>query len=198
MEKRENGDVRLAKIPVVALSLVALVLMGIGLVTGLLGYIRAEYALAIVMISFVAEMSLMIIMLRRLVMIIPGGLIVSGTVRNIPANGVVIPKNMFSDKCVPGDKEILSKGVKSVHPWRCSIFRIMMELVPDTENRPLKLYVIRKHPNGEAEQEINIMGVNGPSKYTFELCIDPRELINFRFSRDTTVKLFAIEELYIP
>lgn len=180
------------------LSFAAMVSSGAAYIAELFGYIKAEYANTIMATSLMVQAILMAALIRRVTKNPPAGGIVSRVASSISAAGVVIPKNRFNDKYVPGDKEILSHGIKTVHPWKDSMFTIVMELAPDTENRPLKFYIIRKYSNNEHEQGIDIVEPSDSLKHVFRLNIDPKELINFKFSRDATIKSFAVDELYVP
>lgn len=170
--------------------------MAIAFIARLLGYIRTEHVIIIVMASIIMQAVVITIVIRKLVKILPTG----GTIQraSILTRGIVIPKSRFDDKYISANNEILSQSVKPIHPWKDSIFRVIMELVPDVEDRPLKFYIIRKCSAGACDQEIDIIKPSDSPKHVFEINIDPKELINFKFSRDTIVKSFSVDELYIP
>lgn len=188
----------MVRISMPILSFVAMILSVVAFIAESLGYIRAEYANAIMATSLVIQTVLMAALIRKVTKNSHPGEIVSKMAGSVSATGVVIPKNRFNDKYVSADKEILSHGIKPVHPWKDSIFTIIMELAPDTENRPLKFYIIRKCYNNEHEQGVDIVAPSDSSKHVFKLNIDPKELINFKFSRDAIIKSFAVDELYVP
>lgn len=190
--------VRISIITLSLLSFVSLTIMIAVFIADLLGYIRTEFATAIVIANLVVQMTLITVLIRKLIKSVRAVGIVSRTADSVSTTGVVIPKENFNDKHIPGDKEILSRSVKPVHPWKYSKFRVIMELVPDLEDRPLKFYIIRKYSNELTEQEVDIIKPSDSSKHVFELNIDPKELINFKFNRDTVVKSFSIDELYNP
>jgi len=186
----------MANISIVLLSFVAVILMAIAFIARLLGYIRTEYVIIIALASIIMQAILITILIRRLVKILPAG----NVAQRVPilTRGIVIPKSRFDDRYISANSEILSQSVKPIHPWKDSIFRVKMELVPDVEDRPLKFYVVRKCSVGACDQEIDIIKPSDSSKHIFEINIDPKELINFKFSRDTIVKSFSVDELYIP
>lgn len=188
----------MVRISIVILSFVAMTSSAVAYIAELLGYIRTEYANVIMTTSLMVQAVLMAVLIRRVAKSLHVGGMAPMTTNPIPTVGVTIPKNRFNDKHVPGDKEILPYGIKPVHPWKDSILKIVMELVPDKENRPLKFYIIRKCHNDECEQEIDVVEPSDSSKHVFRLNINPEELINFKFSRDAIVKSFMVEELYIP
>lgn len=151
------------------------------------GKLKLEYMVVINLSVLILEVILFIISMK----------IISKYTKTV-TKGVVVPKGKFDDMYIVANNEILSHGVKPIHPWKDSIFRVIMELVPDAEDRPLKFYIIRKCSMDACEQEIDIIKPSDSSKHVFELNIDPKELINFKFSRDTIVKSFTVDELYIP
>lgn len=151
-----------------------------------LGVLGAEYAIAI-----------------SVVVIILGTIILTVTIRRIKSLtvhpfSVVIPKSKFIDKYVEANNEILPESIASVHPHRDGIVRIIMELVPDKENGPLKFYIIRKRDRDSHEQEIDIIRSSTVERHIFNISVDPREYINFKFNRGTIVQSFSVDELYIP
>ena len=114
---------------------------------------------------------------------------------------VIIPKSKFVDKCVRADDEILPVGIKQVHPWRSSIFKIALELIPDIKNSSLKFYVTRKCTQcsrDACEQEVDVKEPSTPGTHVFNIRTDPTEMINFKFNKDITVKSFSVDELYTP
>ena len=181
----------MTRIYIPILSFVAMISSVAAFVAEWFGYIRAEYANTIMAVTFIVQAVLMAVLIRR---VAKGGIVS----RTVMSTGVVIPKNRFNDKNISGDKEILSHSIKPVHPWKDSIFTVVMELAPDTENRPLKFYIIRKYSNDEYEQGIDIIEPSDSLKHVFRLTIDPKELINFKLSRDAIIKSFTVDELYIP
>lgn len=184
----------LSKITIIVLSIICLISTITLFIAGEFGYIQQKYALLIVMTCIIMQTALVTMVFRSSTKGFPEGIMsITGINR-----GIIIQKNKFDNKHILGDKEILSQNIKSIHPWRHSRIRIAMELEPDKENRPLKFYVIRKCSDDSYEKEIDIIKPSESLRHIFELDIDPKELINFKFSRDTTVKSFRIDELYIP
>lgn len=185
----------MTRISIPILSFVAMISSVATFMAELFGYIRAEYANTIMALTLMVQAVLMAILIRRVAKSLPpGGMLSKAAI----STGVVIPKNRFNDKNISGDKEILSHSIKPVHPWKDSIFTVVMELAPDTENRPLKFYIIRKYSDNEYEQGIDIIEPSDSSKHVFRLTIDPKELINFKLSRDAIIKSFTVDELYVP
>lgn len=153
------------------------------------GKLELGYMIAINLIAVVLEAVLFIIVTKMIAKHI-----------GITTNGVIIPKGKFDNKCIVANSDILSKNIRSIHPWKDGIFRIVMELElePDRENRPLKFYIIRRCHVDTCEQEIEIVQSSSTKIHIFDTSIDPKELINFKFSRDTMVKSFTVDELYVP
>lgn len=113
-------------------------------------------------------------------------------------NSIIIPKGKIIDTYIEADKDILSKYIKSVHPWQKGILRIMMELIPDMNNHPLKLHIVRKRHSNIREQEIEITQPHIIGLHIININVDPNDTINFKFNRNTLIKSMYIDELYLP
>lgn len=111
---------------------------------------------------------------------------------------VIISKGKITDKHVRGKDDIFRESVRSVNPRRDGIFRIILELAQEVEKGPLKFYVVRKCQSNTCEQEIDVIDPYKTKRHIFDIAVDPEEKVNFKFNKDTMIKSFSVDELYMP
>lgn len=112
-------------------------------------------------------------------------------------NEVIIPKGSVSEKDISADTEIFNGYIAPTNPLRHSIFRIKLQLNKFEDT--LYLSIIRRYQDRILEQIINQnVSLDTGCTHIFETMIHSKERLNFKFNKDVNVKLFSVEELYIP
>ncbi len=118
--------------------------------------------------------------------------------------GIKIIRHKFEDKFIKGDTEILPKFMTSTNPRKSSIFKIFFQ-VKDFKEPPE--FGILKMDKGNIKSDedikkhlldVNAQIIEGSFIFDADIIVNPEEKINFKFKKDTNIKLFFIGELYLP
>lgn len=110
---------------------------------------------------------------------------------------VTILKGKFDNKQIRANTEVFDRLIIPTNPMKSCIFRICIELADKFIGPSLELLIMRKCESGTCEQKIDASYCKEGS-HALQINIDPREKLNFKFSKDIKIKLFSVEEFYIP
>jgi hypothetical protein len=114
-----------------------------------------------------------------------------------PGSQLLILKGKFNDKYIKGNTDIFDRLIIPTNPMKDCMFRICIELADRFIGPSLELLVIRKCEACTCEQKVDASHCKEGS-HALHINIDPREKLNFKFNKDIKVKLFSVEELYMP
>ena len=122
-------------------------------------------------------------------------IIMNATIRESQAN-VIIPKGYCEEKTIKAETDIFPDFLMPTNTHRDCIFRISLQ-IKESKKYPL-FYIIRICEKDTCIQELNEKIKLDPGLiHVFEVSIDSKEKLNFKFSEDVTIQKLLIEELYI-
>ena len=122
-------------------------------------------------------------------------IIMNATIRESQAN-VIIPKGYCEEKTIKAETDIFPDFLMPTNTHRDCIFRISLQ-IKESKKHPL-FYIIRICEKDTCMQELNEKIKLDPGLiHVFEVAIDSKEKLNFKFSEDVTIQKLLIEELYI-
>lgn len=150
------------------------------IVLWLSGAINIIYLAIINWIIFIADSIIFLIILKH---------------SNESNANLIIPKASCDEKTIPAETNIFSRYLIPTNPRRDCIFRVSLQL-KDFKN-PLIFSMIRMCEKDILIQELNkniILDLEFIHK--FEVNINRKEKLNFKFNKDVTIKSLLIEELY--
>jgi hypothetical protein len=109
---------------------------------------------------------------------------------------VIIPKGSYEEKTIKAETNIFPNFLVPTNTYRNCIFRISLQ-IKEFEKHPL-FYIIRKCERDTCTQELNknIRLDPGPV-HVFDIAIDSKEKLNFKFNEDVIIQKILIEELYM-
>lgn len=109
---------------------------------------------------------------------------------------VIIPRASCEERYIRAETNIFSNFLIPINPRRDCIYRIQLQL-KDFKNYP-KFSMIRKCEKDECIHELNKdIELDTEFVHVFEVAINRKERLNFKFSEDVTIKYLLIEELYM-
>lgn len=148
------------------------------------GMLDIRYLIAINLFSFLIEFAIFIIFINMVMR------------QANERSTIAIPKVSMHEKHLPAGKEIFEKYIVPVNPHNDCVFRVKVELKEDTPK--IKITIIRKCQKGTCEDVLNNnISLDVGKVHIFDIEIDRKEKLNFKFDKDVTIKSFSIEEFYI-
>ena len=109
---------------------------------------------------------------------------------------VIIPKAFYEEKTIIAETNIFPNFLIPTNTHRDCIFRISLQ-IKEFKKHPL-FYIIRKCEKDTCIQELNKKIKLDPGLvHIFEVTIDSKEKLNFKFNEDVIIQKLLIEELYI-
>lgn len=116
---------------------------------------------------------------------------------NVSNANVVIPKGFCEDKSIIAETDIFPNFLKPTNISRDCIFRISLQIKSFNNKYPL-FYMVRKCEKDTCIQELNKnIKLDPETVHIFEVVINRKEILNFKFNEDVAVRRLYIEELYI-
>lgn len=123
-------------------------------------------------------------------------LFVAKTSIMISRANVIIPKGSCEEKMIVAETNIFPDFFVPTNTLQDCIFRVSLQ-IKEFKKYPL-FYIIRKCEKDTCIQELNENIKLDPGLvHTFEVNIDSKEKLNFKFNQDVIVQKLLIEELYI-
>ena len=109
---------------------------------------------------------------------------------------VVIPKGFCEEKTVIAEENIFPDFLVPTNTRKGCIFRVSLQ-IKEFKKYPL-FYMIRICEKDTCIQELNKdIKLDPGLTHIFEVVIDSKEKLNFKFSEDVVIQKLLIEELYI-
>lgn len=109
---------------------------------------------------------------------------------------VIIPKGFCEEKMVVAETNIFPDFLIPTNINRDCVFRVSLQ-IKEFEKYPL-FYIIRKCEKNICIQELNKnIRLDPVSVHIFEVIIDRKERLNFKFNEDVIIQKLLIEELYL-
>ena len=115
---------------------------------------------------------------------------------SIRPGNVIIPKGYCEEKAIKAELDIFPNFLVPTNIYRDCIFRISLQ-IKEFKKHPL-FYIIRI-----CEKDICIQELNNKIKldpglvHIFDVVINSKERLNFKFSEDVIIQKLLIEELYV-
>ncbi len=123
-------------------------------------------------------------------------LFVTKTFTMMGHTNVVIPKGFYEEKMVVAETNIFPDFLVPTNTRKGCTFRISLQ-IRELKNYPL-FYMIRICEKESCIQELNKNIILDPGfVHVFEVIIDRKEKLNFKFSEDVIIQKLLVEELYI-
>ena len=109
---------------------------------------------------------------------------------------VIIPKDFCEEKAIKAETDIFPNFLVPTNTHKGCIFRISLQ-IKEFKKCPL-FYMVRKSERDTTIQELNKnIELDPLSVHVFEVAIDSKEKLNFKFNEDVIIQKLLIEELYI-
>jgi len=109
---------------------------------------------------------------------------------------VVIPKGFYEEKIVVAEENIFPNFLVPTNTRKGCIFRISLQ-IKEFKKYPL-FYIVRICEKETCIQELNKNIKLDPGQvHVFEVAIDSKEKLNFKFNEDIIIQKLLVEELYI-
>lgn len=109
---------------------------------------------------------------------------------------VIIPKGSYDEKTIKAEIDIFSNFLVPTNINRDCIFRISLQ-IKEFKNYP-SFYMVRTCERDTCIQELNKNIKLDPGLvHIFEVVINCKEKLNFKFNEDVIIQKLLIEELYI-
>lgn len=158
-------------------------------------YISLMQMLTIYAAVAIMQMTTLLYIFYRFFNTVKSGGIITTDILNTK---VIIQKGMCNDKYIKANDSILPTFICSTNPYRNSVFRVKFVVSTDEEPKEqLKFLITRMRHSQNYEQEIDGIKPTKEGTYMFNIAVDPREKLNFKFNRDVTLQLFTVDELYL-
>lgn len=123
-------------------------------------------------------------------------LFVMKTSRMVCRSNVIIPKGLYEEKMVVADTNIFPDFLVPTNTRKGCIFRISVQ-IKEFKKYPL-FYIVRICEKDTCIQELNKNIKLDPGLvHVFEVAIDSKEKLNFKFNDDVVIQKLLIEELYM-
>lgn len=121
--------------------------------------------------------------------------IMKNSIRVNRAN-VIIPKGFCEEKMIMADTNIFPNFLIPTNVRKDCIFRISLQ-IKEFKKYPL-LYLIRIYEKDTCIQELNKnIKLEPEFVHVFDVVINRKERLNFKFNEDVIIQKLLIEELYI-
>lgn len=123
-------------------------------------------------------------------------LIIMKTTIRMSQTNVIIPKCSCEEKMVVAETNIFPKFLVPTNTHRDCIFRISLQ-IKEFKKHPL-FYMIRTCEKDTCIQELNKdIKLDPCTIHVFEVAIDSKEKLNFKFNEDVIIQKLLVEELYM-
>lgn len=152
--------------------------------------------LAIYIVVAIIQMILVFYAMYRLINVMKSKGITPSNIMNAKT---IIPKGKCNDMFIKANTGILPKFVIPTNPHHNSVFRVKFVVFTDEKlQEQLKFSIMRTCQSNSCEQEINDIKPTKEGTYMFDISVNPREKLNFKFDKDVTLQSFTVDELYAP
>lgn len=158
----------------------------ISFVLWLIGSLDIKIMAAINWIVFLAEFTILIVLIVMKN---------SNSIRTSQAN-VIIPKGYCEDKTIIAETNIFPNFLVPINIHKNCIFRVNLQ-IKEFKKYPL-FYMIRKCEKDTCIQELNKdIKLDPGLVHIFDVAIDSKEKLNFKFNEDVVIQKLLVEELYV-
>lgn len=172
----------------VKISILAIILMALGLIAIHFMILDKKYVYTFVYINIIIQtLVIAVYILTRF---------------NRPKD-VKIIRHQFENKFIKGDTNIFPEHIFSTNPRNAAIFKIYIGVSEFAKDDPPEIYIDIKGRHEQAISDIknHLRNIKvGIEKDMFlikgDIIVMPNEKINFKFRKDVNVKIFILEEVY--
>lgn len=171
------------KIKILRIISVVLFIPAVGsFILWLIGSLDIKIMAAVNWVVFTAELIIFLFVIKTSIM--------------VSRSNVIIPKGLCEEKMVMAEANIFPDFLVPTNTRKDCIFRISLQ-IKEFKKYPL-FYIVRKCEKDTCNQELNKnVKLDSGLMHVFEVAIDSKEKLNFKFNEDVVIHKLLVEELYI-
>ncbi len=179
------------------ISLVSTLILLIATIAHVLGIIGDTYNNAIIYSMAAVQIILFVLFVTMVIVLV---------IKKNKMCTVKIRRCQISDKMVKSNIDILPEHVHPTNPRKSALFRVFLALENVKRTPEIGISHLRTGcPNDSGKNDIsknigniNVDMVDDNLIFGIDIIVRPDEEINFYFKQDADIKLFLLEEFYVP